>query len=46
MRSSSQPPPLAIDGDRIDLEGLEAVARRGRAVVVADAARAVCGTLE
>jgi histidine ammonia-lyase len=40
MRSSSQPRPLTIDGDHIDLEGLEAVARRGRAVVVAEAARA------
>jgi histidine ammonia-lyase len=39
MRSSPQHPPLEIDGDHLDLDGLEAVARGGRAVVVAAAAR-------
>jgi histidine ammonia-lyase len=39
MRSSAQHPPLEIDGDHLDLDGLESVARGGRTVVVAAAAR-------
>jgi histidine ammonia-lyase len=41
MRSSAQLPPLAIDGGHLDLDDLEGVARRGRSVVVAEAARGV-----